>query len=229
VHRGLVLERDDTSLRHLADCKSSIRLVCALKKTSTEEVFMHALFFEMRPKPGHLDHYFEHVARLRPVLAKHEGLLFLDRYRSLSEGDLLLSHQLWESEEALTAWRKDAEHRRSQSAGQYVHFADYRIRVGERILHWHSATSVTPTRADVGQNSSYVLAFYGTQPLLDPRFAAFESFNHAEQFISLANLDTLEAVETTLHSQIKQPGVKEVAAYSIRRDYGQFDRVQAPR
>jgi hypothetical protein len=28
---------------------------------------MLALFFEMHPKPGHMDHYFRHVAMLKPV------------------------------------------------------------------------------------------------------------------------------------------------------------------
>ncbi|OIQ77314.1 hypothetical protein GALL_409880 [mine drainage metagenome] len=52
---------------------------------------MHALFFEVRPHPGHLEHYFEHVARLRPALARHTGLAFLDRYSSLNDTDLLLA------------------------------------------------------------------------------------------------------------------------------------------
>ncbi len=189
---------------------------------------MHALFFEMWPKPGHLDHYFDHVARLRPVLARHEGLVFLDRYGSVSDKDQLLSHQLWESEEAIIAWRNDAEHRRSQAAGQHVHFADYRIRVGERILHWHSATADMATQAPASPDASYVLAVYGAEPLPGPRYRAFESFNHEGRFISLADFDALETIETTLKSQIEKPGIQEVAAYSIRRDYGQFDRVQAP-
>jgi len=68
---------------------------------------MHALFFEVRLKPGHLDHYFDHVALLRPVLAQHTGLRFLDRYGALNDTNLLLSHQLWDSEDSIIAWRKD--------------------------------------------------------------------------------------------------------------------------
>ena len=94
---------------------------------------MHALFFEVRPLAGHLPHYFEHVARLKPVLARHTGLAFLDRYSSLADADLLLSHQLWNSEDDIVKWRNDPVHRTSQTAGRHVHFADYRIRVGERV------------------------------------------------------------------------------------------------
>ena len=51
---------------------------------------MHALFFEVRPKQGHLKHYFEHVAVLKPVLAQHAGLIFIDRYSSLVDRDVVI-------------------------------------------------------------------------------------------------------------------------------------------
>ena len=94
---------------------------------------MHGLFFEMRPKPGHMAHYFAHVDRLKPVLARHHGMVFLDRYRPLDDAEALLSHQLWADEAAIAAWRADPTHRASQAAGRRVHFEDYRIRVGPAL------------------------------------------------------------------------------------------------
>lgn len=189
---------------------------------------MHALFFEVRPHPGHLEHYFEHVARLRPVLARHTGLAFLDRYSSLSEPDLLLSHQLWDSEDAIIGWRADAVHRRSQSAGRQIHFADYRIRVGARVLHWKSGSPHPLADEKAAQDVLHVLAVYGTLPLNAPGFRTFESVNHKDRFIALAAADGRAAAEAALHAQIGAPGLGEAAVYSIRRDYGQFDRAQAP-
>lgn len=189
---------------------------------------MHALFFEVRPKAGHLKHYFEHVARLRPALAHHTGLAFLDRYSSLSEADLLLSHQLWESEEAIIAWRANATHRSSQSAGRRVHFADYRIRVGERVLQWRADEPEARARVVVAADAPHVLAFYGTQPVTGPECAAFESVNNNGRFITLATAKGLAAAEALFETQIGASGLDEGAIYSIRRDYGQFDRVQAP-
>lgn len=189
---------------------------------------MHALFFEMRPKSGHLDHYFEHVARLRPVLARHSGLVFLDRYGALGESDVLLSHQLWEDEAAIIAWRKDAEHRRSQEAGRHIHFSDYRIRVGERFMLWQPTEGFTLAEAKTDLTASFVLAIYGTTPVTAPPFSAFESFNHKGRFISLASFDSLEAAETAFKFHIERPGTEKIAVYSIHRDYGQFDRAQAP-
>lgn len=189
---------------------------------------MHALFFEVRPKPGHLVHYFDHVARLRPVLAQHSGLKFLDRYSALGDPDLLLSHQLWESEEAIVKWRKDATHRRSQSAGRQVHFADYRIRVGARVLHWTPGAEDAPAVTATDGNTSHVVALYSSQKIMAPGFAAFESVNTAGKFIAVATADNHAAAKALLEKTLGVSGVVEAALYSIRRDYGQFDRTQAP-
>lgn len=189
---------------------------------------MHALFFEVRPKPGHLVHYFDHVARLRPVLARHRGLKFLDRYSALGDSDLLLSHQLWESEDAIVKWRRDATHRRSQSAGRQVHFADYRIRVGVRVLHWTSAGEDAPTIEATAPNTSHVVALYSSEMVMVPGFSSFESVNTAGKFIAVATADDHTAARALLDQNLGGSGLDEAAIYSIRRDYGQFDRTQAP-
>ena len=57
---------------------------------------MLALFFEVRPREdGGWERYLAIAAGLRPVLAKQEGLLFIDRYRSLTRPGTILSHSLW--------------------------------------------------------------------------------------------------------------------------------------
>lgn len=189
---------------------------------------MHALFFEVRPKPGHLVHYFDHVARLRPVLARHAGLKFLDRYSALDEPDLLLSHQLWESEEAIVNWRKDATHRLSQSAGRQVHFADYRIRVGARVLHWPPAAQDVPAATAKMGDVPHVVALYSSEKVIAPAFATFESVNTAGKFIAVATAGNFASAKALLNQNLGAAGLDEAAIYSIRRDYGQFDRMQAP-
>jgi heme-degrading monooxygenase HmoA len=189
---------------------------------------MDALFFEVRPREGHLERYFEHVATLRPVLARHKGLVFLDRYASLTDPDLLLSHQLWEDEDAIIAWRTDATHRKSQAAGRQVHFADYRIRVGTRVQHWRcdplGFTAAEPAESD----APHVLALYGTKAMGVPNFANFESVNHQGRFIALMTSKGYGEALAMLNEQTGAQGLEEAAIYSIRRDYGQFDRAQAP-
>lgn len=193
---------------------------------------MHALFFEVRPHPGHLVHYFEHVDRLRPALARHAGLAFLDRYGALDDADLLLSHQLWESEEAIIAWRADAEHRRSQTAGRRIHFADYRIRVGERVLHRTRDGAEHRSGDEAGADMQHVLALYGDRNVVQSGLTAFESVNHAGRFIALATLADFAAAQTLwrliLDARVDDAGFDETAIYRIRRDYGQHDRAEAP-
>ncbi|MFU8824675.1 antibiotic biosynthesis monooxygenase family protein [Yoonia sp.] len=189
---------------------------------------MHALFFEMRPLPGHLDHYFAHVDRLRPVLAQHKGLAFLDRYLSLTDPDLLLSHQLWDSEEAIIGWRADSDHRASQTAGRKVHFADYRIRVGAKVVHWQADTSTATNDMITATDAAHVLALYGTEPMTSDGLKAFQSVNHKGQFISLATYAGLAPAQDALSGYLATQGLQKAAVYSLRRDYGQFDRTQAP-
>ena len=89
------------------------------------------LFFEATPQPGHSEHYFSFVERLKPELANYGGLLWLNRYRALFDGCSLLSHQLWDSEQSIENWRKNKAHSLAQTAGIKTHFKDYRIRIGK--------------------------------------------------------------------------------------------------
>ena len=102
----------------------------------TEEQSLYGLFFEVQPKPGQRQAYFDQVDKLKPVLKQHEGLLWIQRYQSIDEPDLILSHQYWASEAALVAWRRNQEHRYSQTQGIKKIFANYRIRIGPRIWSW---------------------------------------------------------------------------------------------
>ena len=53
----------------------------------------------------------------------------MGREHDMLETGKRLSLSFWESEEALTHWRKLPEHRSAQSAGRYIHFDNYRLRV----------------------------------------------------------------------------------------------------
>ena len=69
---------------------------------------MIGLFFEVQTRPGHRDQYLDLAAALKPALEATGGCLSIERFRSLSREDLLLSHQIWQDEGALTAcrWRR---------------------------------------------------------------------------------------------------------------------------
>ena len=175
---------------------------------------MYCLFFDVLPKPGHMDHYFDHVARLKPVLAEHQGLLFLDRYRPLDDADALLSHQLWADELAIAKWRADATHRASQSAGRKIHFESYRIRVGEEVAQ-------DPSSFETGR---FLLAAYGSAPATLSGARSYESVNNAGRFVTLASHDHLGAAARAAAAS----GAGETRLFRILRDYTMTDRAEAP-
>ena len=193
---------------------------------------MYALFFEVRPKPGHLPHYFEHVERLRPALAKHQGLLFLDRYRSLSDEAVLLSHQHWRDEAAILAWRRDSLHLQSQQAGRHQHFADYRIRVASLAcqLVEHRFADVEQDRAQAPEQGRFVVAAYcQAQDGQLPAQAGFESVNHPGACISLQEADSRRMAQAMVQAWDPVPGLQSALAFRVVRDYGMWEREQAPR
>ena len=97
---------------------------------------MIGLFFEVMPRPGHEQAYFDIAAGLRPELDKNPGLLFIDRFRSLVRQNLVLSHSHWRDEASLAKWRSHAKHHAAQLAGRRQHFEDYRLRIGELVCEW---------------------------------------------------------------------------------------------
>ncbi|MGR3573068.1 antibiotic biosynthesis monooxygenase [Brevirhabdus sp.] len=193
---------------------------------------MDGLFFEVLPKQGHVDHYFRQVDLLRPALARHEGLLWIDRYRSRSRDGALLSHQLWQDEAAITRWRRDPMHRKSQSAGRNRHFADYRIRIG----HLLGETGVEDDAAlplDVRAGTALIVAVESGAPSDDqaPRTGPgerFSSVNHPDSDMTLIAAGDAPSLRHAIVSARGLPAFRRARVFAIYRDYGMSDRLQAP-
>ena len=90
---------------------------------------MIAVIFEVEPATGRFEDYLDHAARLRPELERMPGFLSVERFRSLTNPDQLLSLSFWEDEAAVAGWRNHALHRETQAAGRAGIFAGYRLRV----------------------------------------------------------------------------------------------------
>ena len=90
---------------------------------------MIAVIFEVEPKEGKLDPYLDLAASLKPELEQVDGFISVERFRSLTTKGKYLSVSFWRDEDALTAWRRHAHHRRAQHSGRHEMFADYRLRV----------------------------------------------------------------------------------------------------
>ncbi|MGH7088000.1 MAG: antibiotic biosynthesis monooxygenase family protein, partial [Stellaceae bacterium] len=56
---------------------------------------MHAVIFEVQPKPGRQQDYLDIAAALRPELEKIEGFVSIERFQSLSTEGKILSLSFW--------------------------------------------------------------------------------------------------------------------------------------
>lgn len=66
---------------------------------------MIAVIFEVTPTAEGLDAYLDHAARLKPQLEGIDGFISVERFRSLTQPDKLLSLSFWRDEAAVRAWR----------------------------------------------------------------------------------------------------------------------------
>ena len=90
---------------------------------------MIAVIFEVWPAEGETQHYLDLAAALRPTLAEVEGFISVERFRSLTDPEELLSLSFWRDEDAVRAWRNTADHRATQAKGRAGVFSDYRLRI----------------------------------------------------------------------------------------------------
>ncbi len=94
---------------------------------------MIAVIFEVWPKDGRAQDYFDIAAALRPELEKIDGFISVERFQSLTDPDKYLSLSMWRDEAAVEAWHGHAGHRGAQHRGKTDVFADFRIRVATVI------------------------------------------------------------------------------------------------
>ena len=183
------------------------------------------LFFEVTPNLGHSKHYFSYVEKLRPELVKHSGLVWLNRYQTLSDDCSLLSYQLWENEKSIENWRNNKMHRVAQEAGNKVHFKDYRIRVGDRVSFWPQGDTSKLNNGSIAKSSSLLLCVQSEAPISKDSFAKlgfFESvyreLSDSNQFVTLVRPNDLFCAKTIASTIISDLTYK-IDLFAISRDY----------
>jgi heme-degrading monooxygenase HmoA len=88
-----------------------------------------AVIFEVWPAEGQTDRYLDLAASLREELQGIDGFLSVERFRSLTDPDKLLSLSFWRDENAVREWRNRGTHRAVQAQGRAGVFRDYRLRI----------------------------------------------------------------------------------------------------
>ena len=92
---------------------------------------MIAVIFEVEPREGRADGYFDLAAGLKPQLEAIDGFISVERFQSLTQPGKVLSLSFWRDEDAVRRWRQLESHRAAQRAGRQQLFADYRLRVAQ--------------------------------------------------------------------------------------------------
>lgn len=94
---------------------------------------MIAVIFELEPRAGLAQRYFELADELKASLMSLEGFISIERFESVSQPGRYLSLSFWQDEQAVRNWRNLDVHRMAQSEGRSQIFSDYRLRVAHVI------------------------------------------------------------------------------------------------
>lgn len=90
---------------------------------------MIVVAFEVWPKSGQADTYFEMAASLKADLEQVDGFISVERFESVTQPGKYLSLSFWRDEESIENWYYHGDHSSAQKDGRDHIFDDYRIRV----------------------------------------------------------------------------------------------------
>lgn len=199
---------------------------------------MISQFFEVQVKEGQADRYLDLAASLKPSLDAMGGCLFIERFKSLTRKDLLLSYQIWQDEGSMTAWRVDAKHHVVQETGREKIFADYRIRIAqviyeerpkkaawrpERLSPYNDPKRRPPTFVVASESRSKELPIEASWKRDD-----FESVYRPGIFAHLVDVPSPDAGVGLGRQLFADSTTEYFRVFEVMRDYGMFDRAEAP-
>lgn len=195
---------------------------------------MQALLFEMTPREGHEDHYFQHAAALRPILMQQDGLIFIERFKSLTRPKVILSHSLWSDEASITQWRTDRQHHKSQTAGRFKHFEDYRIRISHVLQHIEVGGAQRNWTKDGAYNGAattpdrfLTITRTKTPPIMGEG-EVFESITEANSYLIVDSVLSEADGQSKIENARGDDAVLSALFSRVSRDYGMFERAEAP-
>jgi len=197
-----------------------------------------AQFFEVQAKQGEVEQYLDLAASLRPALSEMGGCLFIDRFKSLTRDNLLLSYQIWQDEAAMTAWRVHGGHHGVQEIGRDRVFADYRIRIAQVIHEARPAAPVwrperlTPYNDPQRRRPTCVLAAESASERLPVETQwqrdTFHSVYRTGIFAHLVDLPDADAGVEFGNRLFADKTVEYFRVFEVMRDYGMYERAEAP-
>ena len=210
---------------------------------------MFAVIFEVEPKPERRDDYLALAASLKPKLEAIDGFIDVDRLASNRHSGRMLSLSIWRNEKALIRWRTHGEHHQAQEKGRFGIFSDYRLRVGEIAADTQgdarleqqrfdttevgSAKLVTITDIVPGKESVPAASVLLSRLALDGTAAEIADYDLFESIYTPGRFVFLVSWRDTAAAQAWDPLAAQPIAVRQRhvriiRDYGMFERAEAP-
>jgi heme-degrading monooxygenase HmoA len=197
---------------------------------------MFSVIFEVHPKSDKWESYLGLAKMLRPELEQVEGFVDI-RYGSLTREGWILSLSGWRDEKALVRWRTKQRHHETQEKGRSEVLADYRLRVGQltkdtkiptgyelheqRLDETETGAGTTVSLIDAKRPSEWVKQ---TDPNdlakwlgLDTSAGGLVAWDVFDAVLSPGDIILLSLPEGARLRRVR-----------VVRDYGMFDRHEAP-
>jgi heme-degrading monooxygenase HmoA len=215
---------------------------------------MFIVLFEVQPRRERFDDYLELAKFLKPRLEATDGFIDNERFASKRTEGRLLSLSTWRDEKSVIRWRTHGEHHGVQEKGRFEIFADYHLRVGEvtsdsappkgllveenrfDVTETGDSKDVTVTELSPAQGGNLaaspesVPAHLGLEPnrpgLVDCE--VFESIYNPGKLVVLASWRDADAAGSWTPAKPDMASSMRHRAVRVIRDYGMFERREAP-
>ena len=215
---------------------------------------MFSVIFEVLPNEGRKDEYLELAKHLKPILERIDGFVDNERFESQLKPGWVLSHSTWRDEKSVVRWRTEGQHHVVQGKGRFEIFADYHLRVGDVIADTAPPKEAPilerrfdETEVGVAKLATFTEitpkkgAAFAAQPHLLPAHLGLDLTDGAvaehDVYASIYNPGKLALLTSwkdtgagKAWSPEKIDGIEMLRHRRIRvvRDYGRFDRREAP-
>jgi heme-degrading monooxygenase HmoA len=214
---------------------------------------MFSVIFEVQPRPERWDAYLDTAKMLRPELERVDGFIDNIRYKSLTRDGWILSLSGWRDEKSVVRWRTSTRHHMAQEKGRSDILLDYHLRVGQimqdtRIPAGYALEDQRRDETEVGEATAITLidARRGPEPVNQARPAQVAKWlGLAPTAPGLVAWDVFDAVLTpgdvillvswkdkadaqAFERTASLPDGARLRRVRVIRDYGMFDRREAP-
>jgi heme-degrading monooxygenase HmoA len=214
---------------------------------------MFAVIFEVHPKADQWDAYLGYAKMLRPELEQIDGFVDNIRYRSLTREGWILSLSNWRDEKAVVRWRTKVSHHEIQQKGRTEILLDYHLRVGQlthdtRLPDGYALQEQRLDETEVGEGTTVSLIDAKQPPEwvkqtspedvakwlgLAPDTAGLVAWDVFDAVLTPGNIILLIAwrdhqAAETYETKAKLPDDARLRRVRVVRDYGMFDRREAP-